>query len=74
MPETKGASQVALAVKKLPASVGVTKDLGLVPGSEDLLEEGMPAHSSILTWRIPWTERPGRLEPIGSQRVGHKVT
>ena len=48
---------MALAVKKLPASVGVTKDLGLVPGSEDLLEEGMPAHSSILTWRIPWIER-----------------
>ena len=38
---------------------------------EDPLEKGMATHSSILAWRIPWTEGPGRLEPIGSQRVGH---
>ena len=36
-----------------------------------LLEEGMATHSSILAWRIPWTEEPGRLRLIGSQRVGH---
>ena len=36
-----------------------------------LLEEGMATHSSILAWRIPWTEEPGRLRFIGSQRVGH---
>ena len=32
----------------------------------------MATHSSILAWRIPWTEEPGRLQPMGSQRVGHK--
>ena len=38
---------------------------------EDLLEEEMATHSSILAWRIPWTEEPGRLQSMGSQRVGH---
>ena len=38
---------------------------------EDSLEEGMATHSSILTWRIPWTEEPGGLQSMGSQRVGH---
>ena len=38
---------------------------------EDPLEEGMVTHSSILAWRIPWAEEPGRLQYIGSQRVGH---
>ena len=36
-------------------------------GQEDLLEKGMATHSSILAWRIPWTEEPGRLQSIGSQ-------
>ena len=40
-------------------------------GWEDPLEEGMAAHSSILTWRIPWTEKPGGLQFIGSKRIGH---
>ena len=40
-------------------------------GWEDPLEEEMATHSSILAWRIPWTEEPGRLQSIGSQRVGH---
>ena len=40
-------------------------------GWEDPLEEGMAAHSSILAWRIPWMEQPGRLQSMGSQRVGH---
>ena len=39
------------------------------PGWKDLLEEGMATHSSILAWRIPWTEEPGGLQSIGSQRV-----
>ena len=39
---------------------------------EDSLEEGMATHSGILVWRIPWTEEPGRLQPIGSQRVRHE--
>ena len=38
-------------------------------GWEDPLEEGMATHSSILAWRIPWTEEPGRLQSMGSQRV-----
>ena len=40
-------------------------------GREDLLEEGMTTHSSILAWRIPWTKEPGRLQPVVWQRVGH---
>ena len=40
-------------------------------GREDPLEEGMATHSSILAWRIPWTEEPDRLWSIGLQRVGH---
>ena len=39
---------------------------------EDPLEEGMATHSSVLAWRIPWTEEPGGLQSIGSQRVGHE--
>ena len=39
-------------------------------GREDPLEEEMATHSNILAWRIPWTEEPGRLQPMGSQRVG----
>ena len=40
-------------------------------GQEDPLEKGMSTHSSILSWRIPCTEEPGRLQSIGSQRVRH---
>ena len=40
-------------------------------GWEDPLEEGMATHSSILAWRIPWTEEPGGLQSTGLQRVGH---
>ena len=39
-------------------------------GQEDPLEEEMAIHFSILTWRIPWTEEPGRLQPTGLQKVG----
>ena len=40
-------------------------------GREDPLEEDMATHSSILAWRIPWTEEPGGLQSVGSQRVRH---
>ena len=40
-------------------------------GQEDLLEKKMAAHSSTLTWRIPWTEEPRGLQSMGWQRVGH---
>ena len=39
-------------------------------GQEDPLEEGMATHSSILAWRIPWTQEPGGLQPIELQRIG----
>ena len=53
------------------ANVGDIRDAGLILGQEDTLEEGMAINSSILAWRIPWTEEPGRPQSIGSQRVGH---
>ena len=40
-------------------------------GWEDPLEKGMATHSSFLAWRIPWTEEPGGLQSLGSQRAGH---
>ena len=40
-------------------------------GQEDLLETEMAIHSSTIAWKIPWTEEPGRLQPMESQRVGH---
>ena len=40
-------------------------------GREDLLEKEMASHSSVLAWKIPWMEEPGRLQFMGSQRVGH---
>ena len=40
-------------------------------GWEDPLEKEMATHSSILAWKIPWMEEPGRLQPMGSQRVRH---
>ena len=40
-------------------------------GWEDPLEKGMATHSGILTWRLPWTEEPGRLQSMGLQRVRH---
>ena len=40
-------------------------------GQEDPLEEGMATHSSVLAWRIPWAEEPGRLQSMGLQRVRH---
>ena len=55
-------------VKNLPAMQGTwVQSLG----QEDPLEKGMAAHSSILAWRIPWTEEPGGLQSMRSQRVGH---
>ena len=40
-------------------------------GQEDPLDKGMVTHSSILVWRVPWTEEPGRLQSTGSQTDGH---
>ena len=46
-------------------------DRGLIPGSGRSPGEGMATRSSTLAWKIPWMEEPGRLQPMGSQRVGH---
>ena len=54
-------------VKNTPANAGDTIDW------EDPLEKEMATHSSILAWRIPWTEEPGGLQPIGLQRVRHNL-
>ena len=43
-------------------------------GQEDSLEEGVATHSSILAWRMPWTEEPGGLQSIGLQKVGHNCS
>ena len=64
-------SQVALVVKNLPANAGDIKGSDLIPGSGSFPEEDMAIHSSILAWRIPWTEEPGRLQSTGSQSVRH---
>ena len=58
-------------VKNLPAGAGDVRDEGLIVGQENPLEEGMAVHSSILACRIPWTEDPGGLQPMGLQRAGH---
>ena len=58
-------------VKNLPASAGVTGDMGSILGQEDPLEEGMATYSSILVWEIPWTEESGGLQSMMLQRVGH---
>ena len=60
-------------VKNLPASAG---DTGSIPGChlwvrKIPLEEETATHSNILTWEIAWTEKPGKLQSMGSQRVGH---
>ena len=59
---------VAPVVKNLSANAG---DAGSIIGQEDPLEKEMETHSSILAWRILWTEEPGRLQSIGLQRVRH---
>ena len=59
---------VAQMVKRLP-TMQETWVQSL--GQEDLLEKEMAIHSSILAWKIPWMEEPGRLQFMGSQRIGH---
>ena len=66
----KGAFLVAQMVKNLPA-VWETQVQSL--GQEDPLEKGMATHSSILGWEIPWTEEPGGLQSMRSQRVRHDM-
>ena len=55
--------------KNMPANAGVVRDTGFIPDQEDPLEEGMATHSSILAWRIPWTEEPVRLQSLGCKEL-----
>ena len=61
------ASQMALLVKSLPMQETEEMQVGSL-GGEDALEKEMATHSSILAWRIPWTEEAGGLQSMGSQR------
>ena len=58
-------------VKNLPAMQELQEPRVRSLSQKDPLEEGMTTHSSILAWRIPWTEEPGGLQYIGSERVRH---
>ena len=66
--DTLGASLVAQSLKNLPA---VQETWVQSLGWEDPLEKEMATYSSILAWKIPQTEEPGRLQSMGSQRIGH---
>ena len=71
LPEKKQASQVALLIKNLLANAGDIRDTGLTPGSG---RSPGATHSTILAWKIPWTEEPGRPQFMASQRVRHDRT
>ena len=58
-------------VKNPPANPGDTGDEGLILGSGKSLKEEMATHSSILAWKILWTEEPDGLQSVGQQRVGY---
>ena len=65
---TLQASLVAQTIKNLPAMQEMqVRSLG----QKDPLEKGMATHSSVLAWRFPWTEEPGGLQSMESQRAGH---
>ena len=62
------ASQVVLVVKKPPAKAGDTRDSCSIPGSGRSPEKEMATYPSVLAWRTPWAEEPGRLQSTGSQK------
>ena len=57
-------------IKKPPANTGDARGTGSTPASEGPLEGEMATHSSVLAWRIPWTEESGGLQSLGSQGIG----
>ena len=61
----------ALQADSLPSELPMQETRIQSLGQENPLEKGMATHSSILAWRTPWTEESGRLQSMGSQRVGH---
>ena len=68
---TNWASRVAVVVKNTPTNAGDVREAGLIPGSgnPDPLEKEMATHSSLLAWKIPWTEEPGRPQSMELQRA-----
>ena len=69
--DSNAASQLALVVKNPPGNAGDLRDAGSVPGLGRSPGGRHDNPRSILAWRIPWTEEPGRLQSIGLHRVGH---
>ena len=65
LPDHSPTSQVALVLKNPPANAGDVRGVSLIPGSGRSPEEDMVTHTSILAWRIPWTEEPGGSSPWG---------
>ena len=66
-------SELVFPVERICLPMQETKEMQVQSlGWEDPLEEGMATHSSILAWRITWTEKPGGLQSMGLQRVGHE--
>ena len=66
-----GACLMAQLIKNLPAKRETPEAWVQSLGQEDPLQKGMATHSTILAWRIPWTEEPSGLQSLGSQRVRH---
>ena len=62
-----------LSGKESVCIAGGIGDVGLIPGPGRSLGEGMASHSSVLAWEIPWIEKPGGLQSMGSQRVRHNL-
>ena len=69
--ESKEYLEAPLVVQRLKRLPGMWESRVPSLGREDPLEKEMETHFSILAWKIPWTEEPGRLQSMGSQRVGH---
>ena len=68
---SQGALQVALVIKNPPANAEDVRNKVQSQGQEDPLEDSMATHFSILAWRIAWTEEPGGIQSLASQRVEH---
>ena len=71
LPIPPGPSEMAQQVKNLPAMQETQEMRVQSLGQEDPLEKEMATHSSIIAWKIPWTEKPGRLQSMGSRRIRH---
>ena len=68
-----GLPRAGSVVKTLPVDAGSAETWAQFMSWEDPPEKEIATHSSILAWEIPWTEEPGRLQSMGSQRVGHHL-